>query len=189
MAANTQKHPAPIDVDRLGRPLVGPCHLWVKAVDRKGYGVIGNRDFGSTTIQRAHRVAYALAHGIPLTDLRSVPELDHLCRMTQCCAPRHLEAVSHGENVKRGNVAAINGSKTHCKRGHPFDEANTRTYRNRSGGTSRACRHCQRDASRATYDPAARHDKHLRATGRSQQRGLHDQREVDQVADQRAIRD
>jgi hypothetical protein len=103
---------------------------------------MGNADFGSTTIQRTHRVAYALAHGIPLTELRSIPELDHLCRVTNCCAPAHLEEVTHGENVQRGDTALINGARTECIRGHPFNEANTRYYRRSDGGDGRACRVC-----------------------------------------------
>jgi hypothetical protein len=48
--------------------------------------------------------------------------------------PLHLEAVTHAENVRRSLE-----TRTHCKWGHPFDEANT--YRLR---TSRFCRACNR---------------------------------------------
>lgn len=154
MAANIEEAPPPIDTDRLGRPIVGPCHLWVKALDSKGYGVIGNRDFGSTAIQRVHRVAYALARGVPLADIRSVPELDHLCRVTRCCAPPHLEEVTHGENVQRGDTALINGGREECIRGHPFNEENTRYYRRAAdGGSSRVCRVCVGMVRRGEAEP------------------------------------
>lgn len=156
MAANTEDAPPPITHDRLGRPIVGPCRLWTKALDGKGYGAIGNRDFGSTSIQRAHRVAYALAHDVPMTDIRSVPELDHLCRVTRCCAPAHLEPVPHDVNVKRGDGGRVNREKDRCPRGHLYDPDNTRLYRNHQGGTGRACRECHRARGRATYDPAKR---------------------------------
>lgn len=156
IAAHTKEAPSPITTDRLGRPIIGPCRLWTRALDGKGYGAMGNRDFGSTKIQRVHRVAYALAHGVPLTDLRSIPELDHLCRVEHCCAPAHLEPVKHGENVRRGDVAAINGSRTECIRGHAFTPENTYTYTNRSGGVGRGCRTCTTARNKARYDPIAR---------------------------------
>ena len=66
LAANLRETPAPFTHDRLGRPLVGPCLIWTRATDSKGYGVVGNKDFGSTKLQRVHRVAYALAEGLPM---------------------------------------------------------------------------------------------------------------------------
>jgi hypothetical protein len=32
-------------------------------------------------------------------------ELDHLCRVTTCVRPSHLEPVTTGENVRRRNLA------------------------------------------------------------------------------------
>jgi hypothetical protein len=165
MAANTEEVPPPIATDRLGRPIIGPCRLWTKALDGKGYGAVGNRDFGSTSIQRAHRAAYALAHDVPLTDIRSIPELDHLCRVTRCCAPAHLEPVTHRENVARGDWGSRNRGKTECIRGHPFTPENTRTYRTHLGGVGRACRACQRAKQRAAYDAAVRHGRYAEGRG------------------------
>ena len=48
------------------------------------------------------------------------------------------------ENTLRGaGPAAVNAQKTHCIRGHLFDESNTRIYRGR-----RSCKICARDACR-----------------------------------------
>lgn len=156
LAAHLEERPAPFTHDRLGRPLVGPCQIWARAVDRKGYGVVGNKDFGSSVIQRVHRASYALATGWPLDRTREIPELDHLCRVELCAAPTHLEPVSHAENIRRGDWRNGNREKTHCKRGHPFDLANT--YQIRSGG--RACRTCRRDRQREVYDPDKRAQRH-----------------------------
>lgn len=38
--------------------------------------------------------------------------------------------------------------KTHCPKGHPYDEANTYRGRNTSGGISRVCRACGRERRR-----------------------------------------
>lgn len=148
--------------DRDGRPLNGPCQIWTKALDSHGYGVLGNKDFGNTIIQRAHRVSYALAHGVPLTEIRTIPELDHLCRVPACCAPAHLDPVTHAENVRRGDAWAINGAKEKCPSGHDYDAENTgRHYRRRSESWERYCRRCYRDRQRAAYDPEKRRARHL----------------------------
>lgn len=95
-------------------------------------------------MKRAHRVAFELTHG-------SVPaELDHLCGNRDCVNPSHLDPVSHRTNMsrsepfkewKRTQTEQLRG-KTHCAKGHPYDEANT-GYR---GGQKRwrVCRECNR---------------------------------------------
>jgi hypothetical protein len=54
----------------------------------------------------AHRFAYELMVGPIPEDL----ELDHLCGVRECVNPRHLEAVTHLVNVRRG-LAARSGRK------------------------------------------------------------------------------
>jgi hypothetical protein len=92
----------------------------------------------------AHRVALELS-GV------SVPEgmtVDHLCRNRGCVNPLHLEVVTMQENVRRyllleGTWHAAERAKTHCPRGHAYDERNTYMLR----GT-RNCRACRRDDAR-----------------------------------------
>ena len=45
------------------------------------------------------------------------------------------------EHPKRAHHNAV---KTHCPKGHPYDEENTRYYRTTEGGIERACLTCQR---------------------------------------------
>lgn len=113
------------------------CWVWTGAVRTTGYGGInigivnGKRD----RVAQAHRVAYELVIG-PITEGL---ELDHLCRNRLCVNPAHLEPVTHRENGLRGSgPVGTNSRKTHCKRGHPFDEANT--YLTKQG--ARYCRAC-----------------------------------------------
>ena len=120
----------------------GDCWLWTGALNTGGYGrftLDGRR-------QRAHRVAYALLVS-PVPDHL---ELDHLCRVRHCVNPDHLEPVTRRENVIRGaapaQAAYRQKRKTHCPKGHPYDEANTYEWARRPG--QRYCVECNRVRSR-----------------------------------------
>lgn len=69
--------------------------------------------------------------------------LDHLCRNRRCVNPGHLEPVTPIENIRRGNAGLNQRLKTHCPRGHEYNEINTRVY-----GGRRHCRVCDRDRRR-----------------------------------------
>ena len=108
--------------------------IWSGATSSEGrYGAatLGGR------VQPAHRVAWRLCIG----EVPDGADLDHLCRVTLCVNPEHLEPVTHRENVMRGKaLAAENAVKTHCKRGHEFTPETTRITN--TGG--RQCMACAR---------------------------------------------
>lgn len=122
------------------------CWLWSAAVNQAGYAWYS---VSTSNPDRGHRVAYAALVG----QIPAGFEIDHLCRVRCCVNPNHLEVVTHRVNMRRGFAPhGINARKTHCKRGHAFDEANTRVYRyNRRHGdrrrteTYRLCRACNRE--------------------------------------------
>lgn len=120
------------------RPDLGACWLWTSTLSH-GYGVIQTGTLASPKMVLAHRMAWEMEHGCRIPDGN---EPDHLCRVTACVNPAHLEPVTHRENMLRGNTfAAREAAVTHCPQGHPYDEENTR-YKN--GGRKRDCRACDR---------------------------------------------
>lgn len=131
--------PAPMTHDVLGRPLVGPCLIWTGRCDRDGYG----RITAAGKSRLVHRVAYQVFVG----EIRN--ELDHLCRIRACGSPSHLEDVTTQENIRRGEVSAHQIAKTHCPKGHPYDDANTYHTIDKVG---RRCRRCGFDAARIKRD-------------------------------------
>jgi hypothetical protein len=123
-------------LDRLmAKTTPGPngCVIWTAHLNVQGYGMIS---VGGAP-RLAHRVAYELLVG-------SIPDgltIDHLCRVTRCINPHHMEPVTSAENTRRALQA-----KTHCVNGHEFTPEST--YAPPSMPTRRMCRECKRDRDR-----------------------------------------
>jgi len=110
------------------------CWLW--------HGQIGDSGYGRFRHTMAHRFSYEQFNG-PIPEGY---EPDHLCRVRRCVNPEHLEAVTHRENVLRGEAPPAERARwTVCPNGHPYDEANTLRI-----GQHRSCRTCRR-ATRKRY--------------------------------------
>jgi hypothetical protein len=115
------------------------CLIWTGAQNGVGYGRMWADGY-----QLTHRVAYELMVG-------PIPPglvIDHLCRVSLCANPAHLEAVTPAVNTQRGNVPAVmaarGAARTHCRSGHEYNAANTYIRPNAPG---RDCRICIRERS------------------------------------------
>lgn len=77
-----------------------PCWIWRKAGHTSPYGQkYGTlRRPGESVPVSAHRYMWEKHRGAVAPGL----DLDHLCRVTLCVNPDHLEPVTHAENVRRG---------------------------------------------------------------------------------------
>ncbi|MEU3426621.1 HNH endonuclease [Streptomyces gardneri] len=123
------------------------CWFWTGSGTRDGYGriTVGQRALA------AHRFAYELFVG-PIGEGLQVDHLCHgwdatcaggiTCRHRACVNPKHLEAVTPQVNNLRGlGPAAERAKRTHCPKGHPYDEANTIYL---EPGMRRSCRICRK---------------------------------------------
>ena len=109
------------------------CAIWPGRL-KKGYAEVSYQ----SKKRKLHRLLYEYFVG-------TVPEgmvLDHLCRNRACGNFAHLEPVTVGVNVLRGeSFSAVNKQKATCLRGHVLEGENIRI----SKDGKRICRPCMRD--------------------------------------------
>lgn len=101
---------------------------------------------------RVHRLVYELLVG----PIPARMELDHLCRVRDCCNPAHLEPVTTAVNTARSR--AYSKLNAVCRNGHPRTVENTRYIVGpRSGRPERQCLECLRSSeARQNATPAAK---------------------------------
>ena len=108
------------------------CWEW-QGYQARGYGRIWVE--GRSVLVHRWVLQWLTGQLIP-TDLT----VDHLCRNRACVRPEHLDVVSAGENVLRGEgITAINKRKQVCLRGHLLSKDNLYTRPN----GARNCRICK----------------------------------------------
>lgn len=88
------------------------CWIWRGAL-AGGYGLFAcYNPHGHSRSFRAHRVAYLLRHGA----IDDALVLDHLCSIRECVNPAHLEAVTHGENLRRAHSPTSKAARAAASR-------------------------------------------------------------------------
>ena len=115
------------------------CWIWTgdQTPDNYGYGGFLRRlTPGRSSL--AHRAVFELYHG----EISPGLVLDHLCRVTLCVKPDHLEPVTNAENIRRGLHGLL---RSHCSAGHPLTVDGVYS---RPGTARRECRECKRGRAR-----------------------------------------
>lgn len=112
------------------------CWEWQGFRNSQGYGAGKHK---KETL--AHRISFILHHG-PLLEGMCVL---HRCDNPPCVNPDHLfigdRNINNKDRAAKGRTVNRNRGKTHCYKGHPFDENNTSIRPN----GSRKCRKCAAD--------------------------------------------
>lgn len=132
-----------------GHPELGRCWLRQGSLLASGYAQFHIKlTDGRWSSTVAHRIAYELEIG-------SIPDdmvLDHLCRNRACVNPAHVEPVTDLVNILRGRGwSGRNARKTHCPRGHPYNEKNTYLGKR----NMRQCRACDTEKHREARERGA----------------------------------
>ena len=122
----------------------GDCWNWTGALISTGYGHLSVGVGETKTQVLAHRLSYVWRYG-PIPDGFYVC---HRCDNPKCVRPEHLFLGNQTDNMRdmaaKGRHVSHWRGITHCKHGHPFDEANT--YRHlRDGALRRHCKTCWRE--------------------------------------------
>lgn len=114
------------------------CWIWTGANTggRMQYGITWNSSLRRR--EKVHRYVYEAVKGL-------IPDglvIDHICKNTLCCNPKHLRVVTNRTNILIGDAPGPRAVRTnHCKYGHEFTPENTYWKRD---GTGRDCRTCIR---------------------------------------------
>lgn len=117
------------------------CWNWTGSKLPSGYGIRGRPSRKSTVSEAyVHRAMWSFLVG-------PIPKglvIDHLCRNTSCCNPKHLRCATQRDNLLSGvGCCAMNHRKTHCKNGHPLSGGNLVNRLRKDGSIRRVCKACK----------------------------------------------
>lgn len=128
------------------RVMPSGCWEWQSTKNSGGYGIALAMSPGDPSIplhMKAHRLSYLLHYGPPPDDKLVL----HACDNPPCVNPEHLYLGTQSDNmqdaIRRGRNAALR--RTHCRHGHPFDEANTYVVPRTGHRQCRICRKAWRE--------------------------------------------
>jgi hypothetical protein len=130
--------PAPTEPNS---PVNGGCWLWTGGRFPAGYG--------SISVNNQTELVHVLVYRALVGPIPKGFDIDHKCRVRNCCNPAHIEAVSRLTNVLRSR-------KPYCRHGHLYDEENTVYVK--KNPNQRLCRVCERNKL-ARYREKKRRDR------------------------------
>lgn len=132
--------------------LLTPCTEWTGCRMKNGYGRLYPKGMKGRSVL-AHRQAWEEAYG-PIPPGLFVC---HRCDNPPCVNPSHLFLGTNADNmrdkVEKGRASRPTQTQSHCRKGHPYTEENTRWTVRADGLRVRTCRQCRRDRKHRIYVP------------------------------------
>lgn len=124
------------------------CWLWKGHLNPVwGYG---DTNYRNKSV-RVHRKVYEITHAVSLSRDQYVC---HTCDVRHCCNPDHLwigtNSLNQLDASRKGRHPEI--KKTHCPKGHPYDEKNTTWKVSKCGRPARECKECVRIKCRRYWE-------------------------------------
>lgn len=115
------------------------CWLYQKTVET-GYGRYGRITIEGKSIY-VHRLSASIFLGLDLEDLEQLACHELICPNKNCWNPEHLYIGNNSSNAcdKHQIHSHPNLTKTHCPKGHKYNEENTLKYNGK-----RHCRECSK---------------------------------------------
>lgn len=110
------------------------CWLWCGSRFSTGYGLISY-----DRLWKAHRLVWTLVNG----EIPPNIQVCHKCDTPPCINPNHLflGTAKQNQQDKAAKGRHWQQKKTHCPKGHPYDDRNT--YHPPGAPSARQCRTCK----------------------------------------------
>lgn len=118
------------------------CWFWMGDTVKGGYG--------RTTIGRVKVLSHRASYECFVNKIPKGLTVDHKCNQPNCINPQHLEAITQYDNTMKGkSFSTINAQKTHCPKGHEYNQENTFYYKINA---RRDCKICMKERGRKQYE-------------------------------------
>jgi hypothetical protein len=142
-------------VDKSGNDKFPDCWIWKGGRTSKNYGSF--KYYQDKSAIGSHVSSYLFHVG-------EVPKgmlVRHRCDNPPCVNPEHLLLGTNSDNMKdmyaRGRNGPSTKKRTHCFKGHLFEEFGVYERKKKNGRTDRICRECQRNkALQKRHSPETR---------------------------------
>lgn len=127
-----------------------------------------SRDYGAFKYYQDRPAigAHVASHLFHIGEVPKGQVVRHSCDNPPCVNPEHLILGSFSDNVKdmfeRGRNGSSTKKRTHCRRGHSFEEFGVYERKRKNGKSDRICRECSLSKARQKRQNPETREAHLK---------------------------